>query len=234
MRLDRFVSQAAELSRRQARRAIRLGLVQVDGRAIKDPAYALKSVSEVELEGASLVLPKQRYFMLHKPGGVVCSHAGEGHRTVFDLLHEPRREQLHTVGRLDLDTTGLVLLTDDGRWLHALTSPRRKQAKTYRVTLSEGLPPGAVERLARGVLLRGEARSTSPAEAEIETQTVVRLTLREGRYHQIKRMVAAVGGRVVDLHRESLGELVLDPQLAPGTYRSLLEQEVDRVRASIG
>jgi 16S rRNA pseudouridine516 synthase len=234
LRLDRFVSQAAGLSRSRARRAIRLGLVQVNGRAIKDPAYALKSIFAVKLEGAALELPDNRYFMLHKPGGVVCSHKGEGHRTVFDLLHEPRREQLHTVGRLDLDTTGLVLLTDDGTWLHALTSPRRKQAKTYRVTLSEGLSSGALERLAGGMLLRGEARPCLPAEVQIETQTVVRLTLREGRYHQVKRMVAAVGGRVVRLHRESFGELVLDPKLAPGTYRPLFEQEVDRVRAAIG
>ena len=234
MRLDRFVSRAAEMSRSQARRAIHYGLVRVDGQAIKKPAYALTNLSNIQLGGVRLVLPSRRYLMLYKPGGVVCSHKGEGHRTVFELLAEPHSERLHTAGRLDLDATGLVLLTDDGAWSHALTSPRRKQAKTYRVTLAEGLPPSAWRRLVSGVLLRGEARPTLPAKVEIESQTVARLTLREGRYHQVKRMVAAVGGHVIELHRESIGALALDPTLAPGSYRPLLEQEVEIAHAKRG
>lgn len=228
MRLDRFVSQAAEVSRAQARLAIRRGRVQVDGRVIKNPSYPIKNPTGIALDRTPLVLPSHRYFMLHKPKGVVCSHQGEGHRTVFELLQEPRRAQLHIAGRLDLDATGLVLLTDDGAWSHVLTSPRRKQAKTYRVMLNAALPPGALERLVAGVQLRGEVRSTLPAEAHIEAPNVVLLTLREGRYHQVKRMFAAVGGQVVGLHRESLGALVLDPDLAPGAYRPLRPGELEQ------
>jgi 16S rRNA pseudouridine516 synthase len=147
---------------------------------------------------------------------------------VFDLLDaEPRPESLHLVGRLDLDTTGLVLLTDDGDWSHRITAPRKKRPKVYRVRLAHAWSreEPALTILREGVSLRGDDRPTAPAEVDWLGGDDLRLVIREGRYHQVKRMLAAVGNRVVSLHRERIGALALDPSLSPGAYRSLTEIE---------
>ena len=146
------------------------------------------------------------------------------------LLDEPHRDLLHPVGRLDIDTTGLVLLSDDGRWSHGITAPRRHQGKRYRVALAESLTDEAAARFRSGLLLRGETRPTLPAELEAESPTVVRVILREGRYHQVKRMFAALGNHVTALHREAIGGVVLDSELEPGQYRALSANEIEVLR----
>ncbi len=226
MRLDRFLSSSTSLSRAEAQRAIRSGRVVVDGLAVRDPGFHVQSTSRVEMGGQSVTERGPRYFMLHKPTGYVCATRDDEHPTALELLKGEGKEGLHFAGRLDIDATGLVLITDDGDWSHRVSSPRRKCAKTYRVTLAEALTDSAVEVLAAGVLLKGEKRPTSPTVVEPLAARECRLTITEGKYHQVKRMFAAVGNRVIALHRERIGGVVLDPDLAPGQWRPLSAGEI--------
>lgn len=229
MRLDRYLSQATSLSRAQAQRAIRAGAVTVDGAVVRDPATHLTPAAQVTHAGQPLALSGPRYFMLHKPPGYICATQDAAHPTVLDLLKELRRDALHIAGRLDIDTTGLVLVSDDGAWSHRITSPRRHCVKRYRVTLAEELAAGVTEQFAAGVLLKGEARATQAAQLEIVSSREVVLAIHEGKYHQVKRMFAAVGNHVVALHRISIGAIVLDDTLAVGHYRPLRPEEIASV-----
>ncbi|MBU0499762.1 MAG: pseudouridine synthase [Gammaproteobacteria bacterium] len=230
MRLDRFISNNASLTRSEAQRAIRTGRVSVDEATVTDPAWRVGEESSVRFEGAELGRRRLCYLMLNKPAGLVCATRDGEHRTVLDLIPGGERGGLHPAGRLDKDTTGLVLLTDDGAWSHRVTSPRGECAKVYRVGLAEPLPESARRALEQGVELRGERRPTLPAEVEVLGAREIRLTLQEGKYHQVKRMLAAVGNRVISLERERIGAISLDPALAPGAYRPLTPDEV----ASVG
>ncbi|HXH03184.1 MAG TPA: 16S rRNA pseudouridine(516) synthase RsuA [Candidatus Competibacteraceae bacterium] len=229
MRLDRFLSDTTGLSRAQARQAIRAGAVTVDGVPARDPARHIADHSRVGYAGRELIRRGPRYYMLHKPAGYVCSTADPDHPTVLALLPPEERAGLHPAGRLDLDATGLVLLSDDGQWSHRITAPRRGCAKTYRVVLAEPLPADAVQRLRQGLLLHGEDQPTRPAELVPESERVARLTVYEGRYHQVKRMFAALGNRVLALHRERIGGIALDSALGPGQYRALTADEIASV-----
>lgn len=226
IRLDRYLSNNGSLSRSEAQRTIRSGSVVVNGARVADPAHKIEAVDRVVCEGVELGMRAKRYFMLNKPVDVVCVTYDGMHKTVLDLLPAREREGLHPAGRLDRDTTGLVLLTDDGDWSHRVTSPRSQCTKVYRVGLSEGLSSEASLSLERGVQLHGERGPTLPAEVERLGDREIRLAIHEGKYHQVKRMLAAVGNRVVSLHRERIGGIVLDPALAPGGFRSLTQGEV--------
>ena len=230
MRLDKFICDCTGLTRSQAGKLIRQGLVLIDQQLCKQPATQLKPEQKVELEGEELQLTGPRYFVMHKPAGYVCSTDDPDHNTVFVLLDEPRLDKLHTVGRLDLDTTGLLLITDDGQWSHKISSPKHECAKTYRAWLADPVDESAISLFAEGVMLRGEKHLTKAAELEIINPQECLLTIHEGRYHQVKRMFAAVGNHVVGLHRERIGAIELDPDLAPGEYRPLTEEEI----ASVG
>ncbi|MCU0971144.1 MAG: 16S rRNA pseudouridine(516) synthase RsuA [Gammaproteobacteria bacterium] len=226
MRLDRYLSHAAGLTRSEAQRAVRAGRVAVDGARVRDAALRLADGAAVVLDGVAVVERGPRYFMLHKPAGCVCATSDGVHPTVLELVPEAERDGLHVVGRLDLDVTGLVLLTDDGEWSHRVTAPRRKCPKTYLAELAEPLAEAAAASLRAGVRLRGEERETRPAAVETVGDRRVRITVTEGRYHQVKRMLAAVGNRVLTLHRERVGPVDLDPSLGPGAWRSLTAEEV--------
>lgn len=225
MRLDRFVSQAAGISRSQSRSAIRRGKVHVDGGVQRDAAYVLADGIQVSLGGQLLALPQPQFLMLHKPSGLLSATQDDHQETVMSLLPVTLAARVHLVGRLDKDTSGLLLLTDDGAWSHRITSPVRHCAKVYRVDLAEPLAQAAITRLEGGVQLRNEARPTRPAIVERESDLRVRITLTEGRYHQVRRMFAAVGNHVTGLHREKIGGLMLDPRLAPGEWRALSTAE---------
>lgn len=230
MRLDRFLSQVCLLTRREAQRAVRAGEVRVDGMAVLDPGWHIGEAARVEWQGKALAYPRLRYLMLNKPPGVVCAAHDREHRTVIDLVGDSARADLHIAGRLDLDATGLVLLTDDGDWSHRVTSPRHKVPKTYRVTLAEPLGEPAAALLRGGIRLRGEAHACAPAALEPLSATEWLITVTEGKYHQVKRMFAAGGNRVLSLHRLQIGALVLDPALAAGAWRELSEAEVGSFR----
>ena len=226
MRLDKYLHQAAGLTRSRAKKAIREGRVSLGGEVLRDAAVQVDDDTPLRLDGEPVALPAPRYFMLNKPAGVVCATKDRSLRTVLDLLPMAEADGLLIAGRLDLDTTGLLLLAEDGQWIHRVTSPRHKQPKVYRARLAEPLRTDAEKHFTRGVFLKGEQRRTLPAAIERLAPDEVRVTLVEGRYHQVKRMFAALGNRVVGLHRERIGPVVLDAGLAPGQYRRLTAEEI--------
>jgi 16S rRNA pseudouridine516 synthase len=229
MRLDKYIASVTDLSRQDVKKAIKAGKVSVAGLAVNNPAKKIAADELVELEGQPLREAKCRYFMLHKPLGYVCSQKDREHTTVFELLDEDNLDKLHIAGRLDIDTTGLVLLTDDGNWSHRITSPKSQCKKTYLLETVEPITNESVKSLERGVQLKNEKNLTLPASVELIDEQSVRLTITEGKYHQVKRMFAAVGNKVDVLHRERIGNIELDEGLLSGEYRKLTLQEITAV-----
>ena len=227
MRLDAACAMATGKGRKECREAVNRGQVTVDGAVIRKADFAVTGANRVIFRGEELDLREHLYFMLHKPAGTVCT-TDDLPESVLKLFPEKYRKRLFCVGRLDKDTTGLLLLTDDGNFDHRLMSPKHHAEKVYRVTLADPLTDADRIRLEGGVTLEnGEA--TRPCAVEKETDTLCRITLSEGKYHQVKRMFAAVSNHVTALHRESVGGLALDPSLAPGDFRELTEEEVARL-----
>lgn len=226
MRLDKFIGHATDLSRRQVHILIKQGAVKVNTVTVSSASLHLGEEDAVTLRDEPLFASQMRYFMLHKPAGYVCANTDSEHPTVLDLLELTRKSDLQIVGRLDIDTTGLVLLTDDGQWNHRITSPKSNCAKTYYVTTAEPISPITQAQFSEGVLLHGEKKATLPAQLEQLGACEARLTVNEGKYHQVKRMFAAIGNRVVTLHRASIGQIQLDHALNAGHYRALTPAEV--------
>lgn len=226
IRLDRFLSNTTSMSRSQAQRALRDGRVTVEGETVKQGATQIAPAARVTLDGVPVAPPRPRYIMLHKPLGVVCASEDPTHRTAISLLDLPNPQGLHFAGRLDIDATGLVLITDDGQWSHRIVSPVRHCDKRYRVGLDRDPTQAEQQRLRTGLHLRGEQKPTRPAMLECSNPGEWLITLSEGRYHQVKRMFAAVGCKVVSLHRESIGLLSLDADLEAGQYRDLTVAEI--------
>lgn len=227
MRLDKFLSHASTLSRSDAKRAIKSGRVSVNRETAGSPGQIIQPDDQVQLDNSELQLFANRYLMLHKPAGFICASQDADHPTVLDLVDEPGKGQLHSAGRLDKDTTGLVLLTDDGQWSHRVTTPNKETFKRYRVMLAEPITEEAANQLRNGVQLHGEKQPTRPAMVEITESHQILLSISEGKYHQVKRMLAAVGNHVIGLHREAIGPLTLDDDLQPGQYRPLTPTEID-------
>ncbi|MGL5429338.1 MAG: 16S rRNA pseudouridine(516) synthase RsuA [Vibrio sp.] len=226
MRLDKFLCDALGTTRKEATQLLKCGEVTVDQVVQKSGAFKLKAMACVEWQGREITLSGPRYIMMHKPDGVVCSHEDGFNPIALTLLDEVNIQELHFAGRLDVDTTGLLLITDDGQWSHRVTSPKHKCAKTYRVWLADPIQADYPEHFTQGIELRGERELTLPAQLEVVSATEVLLTIHEGKYHQVKRMFAALGNKVIGLHRERIGQITLDEQLAPGEYRYLTEQEI--------
>ncbi|MCK9781740.1 16S rRNA pseudouridine(516) synthase RsuA [Proteus columbae] len=230
MRLDKFLSQQLGISRSLILRELRAGLVTIDGEIVKSGSTKIAPEQEVAYDGNVLTqILGPRYFMLNKPIGYVCSTDDPVNPTILYFIDEPLAHKLHAAGRLDIDTTGLVLLTDNGQWSHRITAPKHHCEKTYRVTLEEPIGESVAEQFQKGVQLNGEKNLTKPAMLEIITPTEVKLTISEGKYHQVKRMFAAVGNHVSALHRERIGDITLDETLAEGEYRPLTEEEINSI-----
>jgi 16S rRNA pseudouridine516 synthase len=229
LRLDRFVSQAAGISRSQARSLIRRGRVNVDGEPVRDAARHVGEAERVEHAGEILVAPQPIYLMMNKPCGLLSATSDGEQDTVLSMLPPALAARVHLVGRLDKDTSGLLLLTDDGVWSHRVTSPNHSCAKTYLVELAEPLVADAESRLRRGLDLRSEKLPTRPAALQRLDATHARITITEGRYHQVRRMFAALGNRVLALHRERIGGLFLDEALRAGQWRALSPAEREAV-----
>ncbi len=225
MRLDFYIAHATGLSRREVKILISRGEISVDDDSRPKASLQLQPGQKVRCRGDLLSLPGHRYLMLHKPAGLVSSTSDRDGPSVLQLLPAELRRDLHIVGRLDADTTGLLLLSSDGQWSHRITSPKSSCSKVYHVSTARPLTGQMIKQLVDGVLLRGEDRPTLPAQVEQLDHCCLRLTIDEGRYHQVKRMLAAVGNHVEALHRESIGALSLDPALAPGEYRALTDKE---------
>jgi 16S rRNA pseudouridine516 synthase len=230
MKLSRILSNQNGISRRDANRMLASGRIFVDGRICRDGTREISRFREVRIDDNILQRAKPAYYlMLHKPAGYLSATTDPVHPTVLDLIDERLRPHLHIGGRLDRASTGLLILSSDGQWSRRLTEPRVKIPKVYRVTTERPVTKEAVERFAEGIWFAYEGLITSPAILERLREREARVTIYEGRYHQIKRMFRAAGNRVTSLHRERMGDLILEDDLAPGQYRSLTREEIDSV-----
>ena len=228
MRLDALLSRYGYCSRREAPGWIKRHSVTSGGSACANPADKVQA-EDVLIDGEPVEFPEGLYAALHKPAGYTCSHDEEEGDVIYDLLPfqwRHRNPAVSSVGRLDKETSGLLLITDDGKFIHRMTSPRHHVPKVYEVRVKHALTAAQLDRLLAGVVLDDDPKPVRAAACQAVRDFDLTLTLTEGKYHQVKRMVAAVGNRVEGLHRSRMGELALDPALAPGQWRWLTEAEV--------
>ncbi len=231
MRLDKFISKATELSRKESKKILHAGEVTVNDEVIKDPGVHVDVTNdEVLWAGEPLsVATGNRYILLYKPEGFECSLKAKEYPIVTELIAVPELDSLRIAGRLDVDTTGALLLSDDGGWLHRVTSPKHEHAKVYELTLADPMDEDArakaIKKVGEGILLEGDYEPTKPALLEFIDETHARLTLEQGKYHQVKRMMGYFGNKVVELHRASIGHIDLQG-LDKGDSRFLTAEEV--------
>lgn len=226
MRLDKFIATHSDATRTLAKNAIKSGQVRVNGEVVKDQGRKVSDDDEILVHGQQISASGEVYLALYKPSGVLSSSGEEEEdETVMDLVDGFTHRPLHVAGRLDKDTTGLVLLTSDGAWSHRVTSPKFASEKVYHVTLLDPVDDEVVEIFNEGLMLRGEEKPTLPAKLEILGEREAKLTLTEGRYHQVKRMFGAVGNKVDTLERLSMGAVTLG-DLEPGEFRELSDEEI--------
>ena len=226
MRLDRFIGSRLACSARTAQHMIAAREVLLNGVPATDGSQAVSTFCRVEAAGRVLRAREPVYLMLHKPRGCVSATTDCRHPTVLDLIDLPGRDELHLAGRLDFNTTGLLLLSNDGSWTRRITLPERKIPKTYLVRTRDPITPEYAERFAAGIYLRYENLVTQPAQLVILSATRAELTIHEGRYHQVRRMFGFFRNEVVALHRLAVGGIVLDAALAPGGWRHLAPAEI--------
>ena len=226
MRLDKFLCDTVNLSRKESRDFVKKGLVTVNGLKITDFGYQINESSDkVTFKDSLITYEKYVYFMLNKPAGYISATQDPSDKTVMDLFKEEGRKDLFPVGRLDKDTLGLLIITNDGDLSHHLTSPRHHVKKTYLTGIDHPLTDDDIKTLCGGIELKGDG-ITGPAEVKVIEPDLIELTIGEGMYHQVKRMLKAVGNEVVSLKRISIGGLKLDESLNEGTYRRLTEEEI--------
>lgn len=233
MRLDKFISKATELSRRDCKKILHAGEVTVNGEVVKDSSLHIDEVGDdIEWAGEPLsVAMGNRYLLLYKPEGFECTLKPKEWPIVTDLIDVPQLGSLRIAGRLDVDTTGALLLSDDGGFLHRVTSPKHHVAKVYELTLAEPMTEAqqafAIKELAKGIMLEDEYDKTKPAELSFSDATHAKLVLTEGKYHQVKRMMGYFGNKVIELHRASIGNITL-AGLEKGESRFLTAEEIDQ------
>ncbi|HNR82857.1 MAG: 16S rRNA pseudouridine(516) synthase [Rubrivivax sp.] len=241
MRLSELLFSQGFGTRRVCAGLVEQGLVRLGERRCTDPSAEVDLSAgplRYEVQGQAWTYHPRAYLMLHKPAGFECSHRPGRWPSVYTLLPAPLRQRptagkvagVQAVGRLDQDTTGLLLLSDDGAFIHRMNAPRRHVPKVYEVGTRHPLDERQLERLRSGVVLDDDPRPVVAAAAEASGERQLRLTLTEGKYHQVKRMLAAVGNRVETLHRSRIGGLSLPAELAPGQWRWLEPSELDLLR----
>lgn len=233
MRLDKFTAEQTGVSRTDAKGLIRRKRVIVNGTAVTSPETAVDpETDEIIINGKKVLYRKYMYIMLNKPAGVVCATRDGLSSTVLELLPEElRRKGLFPAGRLDKDTEGFVFITDDGALAHKMLSPKNHIEKEYEVTLEKPAEPWYKERFAQGITIDGDEKCMPAELIFTERADFVRLILHEGKYHQVKRMMEAVGNKVVHLKRIRMGGIVLDKNLASGESREILHKEIDELYA---
>lgn len=232
LRLDKLLGHSGFGSRKEIKLLCKGGSVTIDGQVCRDSACKINPANNVVMVDGKLVrYARYHYLMLYKPSGVVSATEDHLDRTVLDLLpQEYKGAGLFPVGRLDKDTTGLLLLTNDGTWAHRITSPKKHINKLYEAVVDGAIPDTLEQQFAQGIIL-ADGLHCLPAKAEQIGEHCVRIIVQEGKFHQVKRMCAAVGLTVTQLHRAQIGALLLDTALAPGEARSLTEAEKDLVFA---
>lgn len=224
-RLDRFISQNSVFTLADTRLLIAQKRILVDGQIAQSIQQKITQFTHVVLDGQCLQDNQPVYLILNKPQGVVSATKDLKHATVLDLIEHPQKDTLHIVGRLDLNTTGLVLLSNDGAWSRQISLPETKLAKMYEVTLSKPVTDEYIAVFSKGIYFAYENITTQPACLEILSEYTARLSLVEGKYHQVKRMFGFFQNEVLTLHRASVGTLTLDG-LELGQSRALTEQEL--------
>ena len=233
MSLDKFIRKATELSSKDCKKILHAGEVTVNGEVVKDSSLHIDEVGDdIEWAGEPLsVAMGNRYLLLYKPEGFECTLKPKEWPIVTDLIDVPQLGSLRIAGRLDVDTTGALLLSDDGGFLHRVTSPKHHVAKVYELTLAEPMTEAqqafAIQELAKGIMLEDEYDKTKPAELSFSDATHAKLVLTEGKYHQVKRMMGYFGNKVIELHRASIGNITL-AGLEKGESRFLTAEEIDQ------
>ncbi len=239
MRLDKFLVACAVGSRTEVKNLLKAGRVTVNGKKEKSAKLQIdEERDEIRFDGQVLEYEEFVYYMMNKPQGVISATEDPKHRTVLELLDDyARAKEVFPVGRLDIDTHGLLLLTNDGQLAHALLSPKRHVDKTYLVHVEGIMTQEDVETFVKGIPLKDF--TCQPAKLEIvsvdsvKNQSLVRVTIAEGKFHQVKRMVSYCGKEVVDLQRLTMGTLALDENLERGEWRRLTKEELEVLLASI-
>lgn len=227
VRLDKYLANMGVGSRKEVKEYIRKGLVAVNGQVETLAKRIVDTDDEISLNNEIIGYQAYVYFMLNKPKGVITA-TRDRRDTVLDLLdEEDRKRDVFPVGRLDMDTTGLLLITDDGRLAHELLSPKKKVPKTYLALVDKSLDEKDIQAFQKGFYLEPEKVLTQAADLEILEEKLARVTIVEGKYHQVKRMFAFCGKEVIELRRISMGKLMLDESLKEGEYRPLDEEEIN-------
>mgnify|MGYP000198922210 FL=1 len=230
MRLDKFLCDTAGLTRTEAKNAVKKGQIAVNGQVQKAADFKVKETTDtVTFQGKPLSYAAFHYYMLHKPAGVITATEDKKESTVMDILREEKVKNLFPVGRLDKDTEGLLLITDDGELAHNLLSPKKHVDKEYLVKVRDSISEEDCRKLSEGVDI-GDEKPTAPAKVERVAEKEILLTIREGRFHQVKRMLQAVGNEVLYLKRLSMGSLRLPEDLEKGAYRPLSEEEIYKIK----
>ena len=230
LRLDKYLTEMGCGTRSQVKKEILKGSVSVNGEIAKKAERKVDTEKdEIIFKGEKIFYAGYEYFMLNKPAGVVSATEDKKERTVIDLIKESKRKDLFPAGRLDKDTEGLLLITNDGQLAHRLLSPKKHVDKTYRVRPEKPLSAEDIHRLESGLEI-GDDKPTSPAKAVLTEDGDLLLTIHEGRFHQVKRMLQAIGNQVLTLERIRFGSLSLDPALSRGDYRALTEEEIKHLR----
>ncbi len=230
MRLDKFLCDTAGLTRTEAKNAVKKGQIAVNGQVQKAADFKVKETTDtVTFQGKPLSYAAFHYYILHKPAGVITATEDKKESTVMDILREEKVKNLFPVGRLDKDTEGLLLITDDGELAHNLLSPKKHVDKEYLVKVRDSISEDDCRKLSEGVDI-GDEKPTAPAKVERVAEKEILLTIREGRFHQVKRMLQAVGNEVLYLKRLSMGSLRLPKDLEKGAYRPLSEEEIYKIK----
>jgi 16S rRNA pseudouridine516 synthase len=225
-RLDRLVAKALNISTAAVRPLLAQGRITVDGRMAQARDEIVDGFALVLVDGQQIQGQQPVYLMLHKPCGILSATSDPGHQVVTSLIAHPAVAALHIAGRLDLHASGLLLLTNDGRWSRAISHPEHGVSKQYLVTVRDCLSAAYVSAFAAGMHFPYEDIVTRPAQLEIVEPRLARVTLQEGRYHQLKRMFGRFRNPVLGIHRVAIGPLALDAALAPGEWRALSAAEV--------
>jgi len=229
MRLDRFVGKWAGTGKRRTRELFESGRVLLNGELVEEGKMLVGKFDRVEVGNEVVQAHTPRYVMMHKPLGVVSATVDEEHETVIDLIEEDWAEELHLAGRLDRFTSGLVILTNDSRYSESLTEPDQKVGKRYLVEVDGKLTDDVIEAFQAGIWFAKEGVKTSPAQVELLTGSRCRLTIFEGKHHQVKRMFSKFDLKVTSLHREGIGGLDLPDNLRPGEWRIFVPEDLSLV-----
>lgn len=229
-RLDKIISSQFNISRTDAKFQIKRGQVSVNGEVVRDPAFSVCPEKDlITFGGQAVVFKKFVYIVMNKPKGVLSASNDKNRQTVVDLVpKELRRPNICPVGRLDRDTTGLLILTDDGQFAHKVISPKSDIKKVYEVTLDGEIPIYAIDKFADGLILH-DGTKCLPAGLEIVSRNKAKVEIREGKYHQIKRMFGVIGLGVNDLKRLSIGNFSLPPELKEGECREMTEKQIQMI-----